>query len=274
MQNIHFAIASRTSHQMVYHEVHPEIEMYYLYQGERIYFVEDRTYLLTAGSVLLINSSCIHKTASTGNQPHARMLLLTHPDFLKQCGPLLSDVSLDQLLSQPAVLSAPDSPHNATIRKLFEDIARLDRDQPPGYEAEIQLNTVKLLLNFHRTLCSSPSELPHNSSKYQKIYDILRYIGTNMDQITSLDMLCQEFFISKYYLCHSFKKITGLSVITFLNMTRVLRASVLLQDHTLTPQQVGKAVGFKSYAHFTEVFKRRVGFTPNEYRRQRLNTWG
>ena len=65
----------------------------------------------------------------------------------------------------------------------------------------------------------------------------------------------------------------GLSVMAFLNMTRVMRASVLLKEDKLTVAQVGKAVGFGSVAHFTDVFKRLEGVTPNEYRRQHQNPW-
>ena len=64
MKNLVFAIAKRTSHDMRYYEVHQEIELYYLREGARIYLVEDRTYLVTPGSVLLISSNRIHKTSS------------------------------------------------------------------------------------------------------------------------------------------------------------------------------------------------------------------
>jgi len=273
MKNITFAIAKRASHHMRFHEVHQEIEMYYLRQGERIYFVEDRTYPLTPGSAILISSNRIHKTSSTGNHPHERMLLEIHPDFLKTCAPLMSDINPDFLLSQVAVLSTPDSPYNAAICEAFEEIARLETEHPIGYEAEIQLNVIKLFINFQRTLSTSEEGQILDSPKHQKIYEVLRYIGSNMEHITSLDMLCQHFFISKYYLCHSFKEVTGLSVMSFLNMTRVVRASVLLREKTMSLEQVGKAVGFGSLSHFTDVFKRLEGITPNEYRKLHQSPW-
>ena len=271
MKNITFAIAKRDSHNMKFHEVHQEIEMYYLRQGERIYFVEDRTYPLFPGSVILISSNRIHKTSSTGNHPHERLLLQIHPDFLKICAPIFPDISWDYLLSQTAVLSTPDSPYNTAICQAFEEIARLEHELPLGYEAEIQLNVVKLFLNFQRTLNSSGEGCVLSTPKHQKIYEVLRYIGSNMENITSLDMLCQHFYISKYYLCHSFKEVTGLSVMAFLNMTRVLRASALLREPTLSMAQIAQIVGFSNMPHFNDVFKRIVGLTPNEYRKQQQN---
>lgn len=274
MKNIMFAIAKRDFHVMQYHEVHKEIEMYYLRQGERLYFVENRTFHLTEGTAIFISSNRIHKTSAAGNQSHERLLLEIHPDFLNTCYAMFPDVSFDFLFSQTAVVSTPNSAYNPAIRQTFEEIARLTAEKPFGYEAEIQLNVFKLFLNFQRTISGSYHEHILFSPKHQKIYEVLEYIGSNMEHISSLDDLCQHFFISKYYLCHSFKEVTGMSVMAFLNMTRVLRASVLLRDGQLSISQVAKAVGLNSVAHLTDVFKRLEGMTPHEYRRlHELNPW-
>ena len=59
-----------------------------------------------------------------------------------------------------------------------------------------------------------------------------------------------------------------MSVMSFLNMTRVLRATVLLSENNLSIAQIAKAVGFGTVARFTDVFKRIEDVTPNEYRRR------
>ena len=268
MKNITFAVAKRDFHVMAYNEVHTEIELYYLKQGERLYFVENRTYHLTEGSSILISSNRIHKTSSAGDQSHERMLLEIHPDFLHALSAAYPDVSFDYLLSQTAVIATPDNPLSKVIAGLFEEIARLNTEKPFGYEAEIQCNVFKLFLNFHRSLSSDVDERVLLSPKHQKIYEVVEYISANMGSITSRDELCAHFFISKYYLCHSFKEVTGLSVMAFLNMTRVLRACVLLSEGQLSVAQIAKAVGLGSVPHFTDVFKRIEGVTPHEYRRQ------
>lgn len=269
LKHMSFAAVKRDSHIMVYNEVHPDIEFYYLKEGERLYFVENRTYHLTAGCSIMIASNRIHKTSSVvGLQSHERMLLEVHPDFLPALSAAYPHVSFDYLLSQTAVITTPDNPYCKVIASIFEEIDRLTREQPFGYEEEVQCNVFKLLLNFHRSLGTADDSPVVLSPKHQKIYEIVEYISANMGEIESLDSLCAHFFISKYYLCHSFKEVTGLSVMAFLNMTRVLRACVLLKEDELSVSQVGKAVGLGSAAHFTDVFKRLEGVTPHEYRRQ------
>ncbi len=268
MKYMSFAAEKRDKHIMVYNEAHPDIELYYLKEGERLYFVENRTYHLTAGCSILISSNRIHKTAPIGEQCHERMLLEVHPDFLPILSAAYPQVSFDYLLSQTAVIATPDNPYCAVIASLFEEIDRLTREKPFGYEEEAQCDVFKLLLNFHRSLGNTANEPVMLSPKHQKIYEIAEYLSANMGDIDSLDSLCAHFFISKYYLCHSFKEVTGMSVMAFLNMTRVLRAIVLLREDNMTIPQIARTVGFGTVAHFTDVFKRIEDITPYEYRRR------
>ena len=59
-----------------------------------------------------------------------------------------------------------------------------------------------------------------------------------------------------------------MSVMSFLNMTRVLRATVLLGENNMSIAQIARVVGFGTVAHFTDVFKRIEDITPHEYRRR------
>ncbi len=268
MKNITFEVASRSHYVMAAHDIHTEIELYYLTRGERLYFVENRTYRLGAGSVIFISSDRIHKTSAIGDQPHERMLLEVHPNFLEACGRQFDNLNFDYLLNQTAAIVTPDSPYGPVIRSLFEEIRRLTEEKPYGYEAEVHCDVLKLFLNFQRSLSPKADRQMIFNPKHQKIYEVAEYVSKNMASITTLDGICSHFFISKYYLGHSFKAVTGLSVMAFLNATRVQRARVLLSETDQSVAQIAKAVGLGTVARFTDVFKRIEGITPHEYRRR------
>ena len=42
-----------------------------------------------------------------------------------------------------------------------------------------------------------------------KLKRYLKYINNNLSQDLSVELICKEFFISKYYLMHKFKNETG-----------------------------------------------------------------
>ena len=269
MRYIQFRQEKREGCYLVSNEVHRDLEIYYLTQGERLYFVENRTYHLTEGSVMVVCSNRIHKTSAAGQHSHARMLLEVDPAFFSELAAAYPMVSFDYLQSRTAIVIPPDSAYSAPIRSLFEEIYHLNTDKPYGFEEEIACNTFKILLNIQRFLLLGTDQSALCSGKHQKVYEIAEYISQHFDTINSLDELSARFFISKYYLSHTFKEVTGLSVIAFLNATRIQRACALLSDRQISIARISTEVGFPSTTRFTEAFRRIEGMTPREYR-QRL----
>ena len=268
MKDIVFEVARRHSYTMPSRETHIDIEIYYLSQGERLYFVENKTYHLTEGSVILINSNRIHKTSSTGKQHHERMLLEVRPEFLRDFSRLFPCVSFERLLMRTAVVCPPSSELNADIRYQFEKIQKLTSAQPYGYEEEVRCAVYTIFLAFRRQALLDTEDESVHSPKYQRIYEAVAYISQNMESITSLDELCDALYISKYYLCHSFKEVTGMSVIAFLNAIRLRRAKVLLLESNLSVSQIAQSVGFESAARLSSLFTRCEGMTPRQFRKQ------
>lgn len=271
MKDITFQVARRDSYTMASRETHADIEIYYLSQGERLYFVENRTYHLTQGAVILISSNRIHKTSSAGKQHHERMLLEVQPALLKDFARFFPEINFDYLLTRSAVICPPGNVFNTDIRRQFEKIQRLTAEQPYGYEAEVRCAVFMIFLSLQRMAFLDTEEEAVVSPKYQKIYEVAEYLSQHMDTITSLDQLCEPLYISKYYLCHSFKEVTGMSVIAFLNAIRIRRAKILLSESRLSVAQVAQSVGFESAARFSNMFKRSEGMTPREYRRQKTD---
>lgn len=266
MSDIVFEYDKRTHFFMACHEVHTQIEIYYLTKGERLYFVENRTYHLSEGSVIFINSNRIHKTSACGMDPHERMLLEIHPDFLKKAERVFKEINFDYLMNQTALIVTPDNPISQYVRGAFDEICRLSVEKPFGYEEETECQVFRIFLYLERSLSADIDRSVMQSSKHQKIYEIAEYISQNMGSVTTLQDLSERFYISKYYLAHSFKEITGLSLIAFLNVTRVQRAKVLLADGTMTMHEIAAAIGLGSVTRFVDVFKRVEGMTPREYR--------
>lgn len=265
MSDIVFEYDKRTHFYMACHEVHEQIEIYYLTKGERLYFVENRTYHLSEGSIIFISSNRIHKTSSCGADSHERMLLEIHPNFLKKAERIFKDVNFDYLMNQTALIITPEALVSPYIRSAFDEVCRLSTEKPYGYEEEIQCQVFRIFLYLQRSLSDNMEKSVLQSSKHQKIYEIAEYISQNMRTVTTLEDLSERFYISKYYLAHSFKEITGLSLISFLNVARVQRAKVMLADGEMTMQQIATAIGLGTVAHFVDVFKRIEGVTPREY---------
>jgi AraC-like DNA-binding protein len=106
----------------------------------------------------------------------------------------------------------------------------------------------------------------------RKIKDIRDYIQENFAESIHLEALSERFFISKYYLCHEFKRYIGLSPNEYLITVRVNRAKGLLQSTELRVSEIGEITGFASLNHFFYTFKKHEEISPSEYRKQWKNS--
>ena len=104
------------------------------------------------------------------------------------------------------------------------------------------------------------------SEKHRKVYEIADHIAENYAEITSLDMLCASFYISKSHLCHIFKEVAGMTIQEYLTATRIQRAQQLLAGSGQTVTAIACGVGYGSITHFERMFKRQLGMTPLQYR--------
>ena len=63
-----------------------------------------------------------------------------------------------------------------------------------------------------------------------------------------------------------------MTVTEYINQIRVLRATGLLRNSSLSVQQVAEQCGFADGNYFTRIFRKIQGITPNEYRKSVTRT--
>jgi AraC-like DNA-binding protein len=108
----------------------------------------------------------------------------------------------------------------------------------------------------------------HVPAAYANFAPILLYISQNYNRISKIEEIAEEFFMSKYYLCHVFKEATGLTLIQYLNNIKIQHACNLLVNSNLSILEVGNACGFNSSMYFCKIFKQALSVTPSEFRKQ------
>ena len=80
-----------------------------------------------------------------------------------------------------------------------------------------------------------------------------------------MDALSERFYLSRSWLMHRFKDITGCPVHQYVLQKRLICAAQLLRRG----ESVGEAVrlsGFADYSAFLRAFRRAYGVSPREYR--------
>ncbi|MDR0638401.1 MAG: AraC family transcriptional regulator [Spirochaetaceae bacterium] len=105
----------------------------------------------------------------------------------------------------------------------------------------------------------------------RRIMDVRDYIQENVRKAIALETLSKKFFISKYHLCHEFKRYIGISPNEYLITARLNKAKGLLHFADLRISEISDMTGFASLNHFFYTFKKHEGISPSEYRKQWQN---
>jgi AraC-like DNA-binding protein len=93
------------------------------------------------------------------------------------------------------------------------------------------------------------------------------YIDLHLEETIRLQDLAKAAGLSRMHFAAQFRAYTGISPSKFVLRQRIRQAQVLLADPRKTVADVAFSVGFRTQAHFTTVFHRFVGATPNSWRK-------
>ncbi len=102
-------------------------------------------------------------------------------------------------------------------------------------------------------------------------FDVIYYLQSCYNQKITIEMLSDLFHTNRTTLLNDFKKITGLSVNRYLIELRLKMASALLRDTDLTVDEISDRTGFHDVSYLSKVFKRKLSYTPSEYRKLYYN---
>lgn len=124
-----------------------------------------------------------------------------------------------------------------------------------GFLLELEKNTSRIL---------HPELVEEN----EMVGQIAAYLDENYGAAISLDDLAGVFGYTKEYMCTSFKKNTGHTIMKYLMRIRISRARFLLAQYPdKSVAEIGRMCGFETASYFGVVFKKEVGVTPDYYRK-------
>ena len=251
--------------------LHPEFEIYYLLSGTRCYFIENKTYQIAKGNLVLIDAMQIHKTSTLGKSYHDRILIEIMPEPLSTFFEGISGIKLQDFFAENAgILELSESVQKQVEALLYGIMDEFNR-KSPHYQAFIMIKITELLLlaarsNTDKRTFSRPSV--SQSVKHQKINDIAEYIMENYDKVKTLEEISNHFYVSKSYLSRIFKEVTGFTVQDYINVYCVKKARELLENSDMSVSEIADKLGYNSVTNFERIFKKYMETSPLRYRKK------
>jgi AraC-like DNA-binding protein len=174
-----------------------------------------------------------------------------------------------QLMAPPDIPRLSGCLHiQGNNRQYYQDASLLTsgRVSPsPAEQTILNLRATTLLLSLVQSAFSEQSPSSHSGDPFVKAAEA--YILDHFASIQSMEQVAQHTGISHDHLRHLFKKNRAMSLITFLNQTRIERAKSLLIHSRLSMKEISSLCGFRDEYYFSAVFARNLGLPPGAYRK-------
>lgn len=129
----------------------------------------------------------------------------------------------------------------------------------------------KILLERLRSVAESWKQLRETKNQRLLIHDVKAYIDTHYANADlSLQLLAEQFSVSKNYISRLFKEETGENFIDYLTELRIVHSKQLLEETDTSIQDIAGRVGYEHYFSFNRAFKKLTGFPPSDFRKKRM----
>lgn len=214
---------------------------------------EDKTYELSAGDLMFIDCSKEHyyKTDETS---------LWEIQWVHFNGSNTKGY-YDQFTPHhnPIIRNTPPDTYSRWLSEMIELHSNGDLQREVQSSRLLTNCLTQLLIDAHTF--NSPIDLPDT------IRSIQAYIDQHYNEAITLVLLSEHFGMSKYHLARSFKKYTGFSPIDYQISLKITMAKNLLQFSDKSVQHISYDIGIENISHFINIFKKREGLTPLQFRK-------
>ena len=255
------------SYTMAYQHFHNFYEVYYLLGGSRYYFIKNNTYYVKAGDLVLVDKRELHRTLETMEKFHHRVLFNVYDHMIQERSGHFTNL-LSELFREGSLILSFTGADKEYMDDLAGRMYQEIRQKKPGYELQVRAYVLQILVFAARNRDAWRKEAEDSLRKANKrIFEILNYINLHYSEDLSLESVSREFYISKFYLSHAFKEVTGFTFVEYLSNVRIKEAQRLLYKTSYPVAQIAQMVGFGTMTHFGRVFRKISGESPLSYRK-------
>ena len=249
------------------HHYHNCFELYYLYSGERYYFIQDKTYHVTGGSFVLINPNEIHRTGNLGSFGYDRMLIHFSRELLEDYLSVDSSIAPYRTLEEKIHIISLDPQEQNFVETLLHTMENEYTKNNQRENSYIKLTLLQLLLFLnHCKPSQQDAALVHINTTQKTMFEILGYINNHYFETLTLETVSAKYYLSSCYFSRTFREMTGFHFVEYLNNVRIKEAKKLLLNSSLSINEIAAATGFNSNTHFGRVFKQITGCSPSSYK--------
>ena len=237
-----------------------DYQILYVANGKPHFWFDGKEEIVSAGHMVLYKPEEIQKYVYyLEDNPEVFWIHFTGSDvknILEYHG-----ISLDEHVFYCGVL--PD--YKALFRKIIQEL-QLCRYGYEDYIASL-FNDILLLVDRQQH-----EQKKATGNVQEQIERAAAYFNENYNTKISIDDYAESLHISTNWFIHNFKQYTGMSPAQYILSLRMVNAQSLLERTTYNIKEISEIVGYENPLYFSRVFKKEIGKSPAQYRKEMIPT--
>ena len=237
-----------------------DYQILYVANGKTHFWFDGKEEIVSAGHMVLYKPEEIQKYVYyLEDNPEVFWIHFTGSDVKNILA--YHGISLDEHVFYCGVL--PD--YKALFRKIIQEL-QLCRYGYEDYIASL-FNDILLLVDRQQ----------HEQKKatgdiQEQIERAAAYFNENYNTKISIDDYAESLHISTNWFIHNFKQYAGMSPAQYILSLRMVNAQSLLERTTYNIKEISEIVGYENPLYFSRVFKKEIGKSPTQYRKEMIPT--
>ena len=232
---------------------HDNLEIQICTEGNGTVLLDGKTFPFNKNDIVVVNSNVIHYTGSDTDLTYCCLIMSN--DFCRQV-----DIDPSVLNFEPVIKNSALADMLTQLRSIYLNPNTTCR------KAKLNKTVLKILIELAEHHTIEKTVKTASSKKYETVKAAISYIRDHYSQKITLAEIAKAVLCDKYALCREFKKLTGQTIIEYLNNYRSIKAiDCLSEGYTVT--RTASYCGFDNLSFFTKTFKRYIGKTPSEYKK-------
>lgn len=239
---------------------HAHRDDYYIFvlltEGSAAVEIDFERYELRQGEVLIVSPWQVHSKPAGEDWNHADgWMLAFSPE-------ILSD-SEARTIEEYSISPQPFNPGSSIAKDICTLCSMLERNRDNFSISKALALAVK---NFVlTTLVTSDNGI---SGRYRTLtLKLKKLLDSHFTEKKSPAAYASMLNISEAYLNEAVKKVTGLNVGAYIRNRAIVEAKRKLAHTSLSAKEIAYALGYEDYAYFSRLFRKSVGESPSDYRK-------
>ncbi len=254
---------------LFYAATHEGFEILHIIEGHGHFIYDNHFFELKPNRLFFVNGNRFHYSNPDNPMEYVRNAVeFSQNDFIHILSIYEQSNILEPFLYPSSSLCCIDLSEaaNTAIDGIFQVITKELSKQELGCAPVAMGHVIQIIaLALRNMQCIDPSDASWNITE-RHVVEIISYVEKNLSAF-SLNDMADELSLSKYHMCHLFKKSTGLTIQNYVLARRLDKARYLLSTSNTPISEISEELGFSSFSLFSRCFRQANNVTPREYRK-------